>query len=145
MVVPQVTIPPPSVASIFQGRDEELTSSCPTSQEPVVSVPSLFQTAGANLPLGGVLQSNPPPISTAGQSGPPRDPRSQSERRRVSIQTPPNPDEIPLGQIPVPFAGRQLSSRSISAEPTAPSADPSILQSRQDPHQQGRSTYYGRR
>ena len=60
----------------------------------------------------------------AGQPGPPRDPRSQSERRRrVSIQTPPNPDEIPLGQIPVPFEGRQLSSRSISAEPKAPSAD----------------------
>ena len=145
MVMPQVIIPPPSVASIFQGGDEELTSSGPTSQEPVVSVPSLFQTAGANLPLGGLPQPNPPPTSMAGQSGPPRDPRSQSERRRVSIQTPPNPDEIPLGQIPVPFAGRQLSSRSISAEPGAPSADSPILQSRQDPHQQGRSTYYGRR
>ena len=145
MVMPQVIIPPPSVASIFQGGDEDLTSSCPTSQEPVVSVPSLFQTAGANLPLGGLPQATPPPTSMAGQSGPPRDPRSQSERRRrVSIQAPPNPDEVPLGQIPVPFAGRQLSSRSISAEPKAPSADYSVLQSRQDPHQQGRSTYYGR-
>ena len=36
VVMPQVTIPPPSVASIFQGGDEDLTSSCPTSQEPVV-------------------------------------------------------------------------------------------------------------
>ena len=90
MVMPQVTIPPPTVAALFQGRDEELTSSCPTSQEPVVSVPSLFQTAGANLPLGGTPQVNPPPTIIAGQSGPPRDPRSQSERRRrVSIQTPP--------------------------------------------------------
>ena len=53
VVMPQVTIPPPTVASIFQGGDEDLTSSCPTSQEPVVSVPFLFQTAGANLPLGG--------------------------------------------------------------------------------------------
>ena len=123
MVMPQVIIPPPSVASMFQGVDEDLTSSCPTSQEPVLSVPSLFQTAGANLPLGGMPRPIPPPTSIAGQSGPPRDPRSQSERRRVSIQTPPNPDEIPLGQIPVPFAGRQLSSRSISAEPKAPSAD----------------------
>ena len=60
MVMPQVIIPPPSVASIFQGGDEDLTSSCPTSQEPVVSVPSLFQTAGANLPLGGLPQPNPP-------------------------------------------------------------------------------------
>ena len=145
VVMPQVTIPPPTVASIFQGRDEELTSSCPTSQEPVVSVPSLFQTAGANLPLGGLPQVTPPPTSIAGQQGPPRDPRSQSERRRrVSIQTPPNPDEVPLGQIPVPFEGRQLSSRSISAEPKAPSTDYSVVQSRQDPHQQGRSTYYGR-
>ena len=145
MVMPQVIIPPPSVASIFQGVDEELTSSVPTSQEPVLSVPSLFQTAGANLPLGGSPQPNPPPTTMARQSGPPRDPRSQSERRRVSIQAPPTSDEIPLGQIPVPFVGRQLSSRSISAEPKAPSADSPILQSRQDPHQQGRSTYYGRR
>ena len=145
VVMPQVTIPPPTVASIFQGGDEDLTSSCPTSQEPVVSVPSLFQTAGANLPLGGLPQVTPPPTIVAGQPGPPRDPRSQSERRRrVSIQTPPTPDEVPLGQIPVPFAGRQLPPRSTSAEPTAPSADYSVLQSRQDPHQQGRSTYYGR-
>ena len=146
VVVPQVIIPPPTVASLFQGRDEELTSSCPTSQEPVVSVPSLFQTAGANLPLGGSPQATPPPTIMAGQLDPPRDPRSQSERRRrVSIQTPPNPDEIPLGQIPVPFVeGRQLSSRSISAEPKASPADYSVVRSRQDPHQHGRSTYYGR-
>ena len=145
MVMPQVTIPPPTVAALFQGRDEELTSSCSTSQEPVVSVPSLFQTAGANLPLGGTPQVTPPPTIMAGQSGPPRDPRSQSERRRrVSIQAPPNPDDIPLGHIPVPFEGRQLSSRSISAEPNAPPADHSVVQSRQDPNQQGRSTYYGR-
>ena len=116
-------------------------TSCVTQ---LVSVPSLFQTAGANLPLGGLPQPNPPPTIMAGRPDPPRDPRSQSERRRVSIQTPPNPDEVPLGQIPVPFAGRQLSSRSISAEPKAPSADYPVLQSRQDPHQQGRSTYYGR-
>ena len=62
----------------------------------------------------------------------------------MSIQTPPTPDEVPLGQIPVPFAGRQLPPRSTNAEPKAPSADYSVLQSRQDPHQQGRSTYYGR-
>ena len=112
VVMPQVTIPPPTVAAIFQGRDEDLTSSCPTSQEPVVSVPFLFQTAGANLPLGGSPQATPPPSTIAGQTGPPRDPRSQSERRRrVSIQTPPTPDEVPLGQIPVPFAGRPLPPR----------------------------------
>ena len=52
VVMPQVTIPPPSVASMFQGGVEDLSSSCPTSQEPAVSVPFLFH-AGANLPLGG--------------------------------------------------------------------------------------------
>ena len=60
MVMPQVTIPPPTVASMFQGGDEDLTSSCPTSQEPALSVPYLFQTAGANLPLGGSPQATPP-------------------------------------------------------------------------------------
>ena len=145
VVMPQVTIPPPTVAAIFQGGDEDLTSSCPTSQEPAVSVPFLFQTAGANLPLGGSPQATPPPSTIAGQSGPPRDPRSQSERRRrVSIQTPPTPDEVPVGQIPAPFAGRPLLPRSTSAEPHAPSGDYTVLQTRQDPNQQGRSTYYGR-
>ena len=90
-------------------------------------------------------QTIPPPSTIVGQPGPPGDPRSQSERRRrVSIQTPPTADEVPLGQIPVPFAGRQLPPRSTSAEPKAPSVDYSVLQSRQDPHQQGRSTLYGR-
>ena len=55
VVMPKVTIPQPTVASMFQGGDEDLTSSCPTSQEPALSVPYLFQTAGANLPLGGSL------------------------------------------------------------------------------------------
>ena len=72
VVMPQVTIPPPTVAAIFQGGDEDLTSSCPTSQEPAVSVPYLFQMAGANLPLGGSPQATPPPSTIAGQSGPPR-------------------------------------------------------------------------
>ena len=144
MVMPQVTIPPPTVASMFQGGVEDLSSSCPTSQEPAVSVPFLFQTAGANLPLGGSPQATPPQSNIASQSGPPRDPRSQSERRRVSIQTPPTPDGVPEGQIPVPFGGRPLLPRSTSAEPQAPSGDYSVLQTRQDPHQQGRSTYYGR-
>ena len=144
LVMPQVTIPPPTVASIFQGGDEDLTSSCPTSQEPAVSVPSLFQNAGANLPLGGSPQATPPQSNLANQSGPPRDPRAQSERRRVSIQTPPTPDGVPVGQIRVPFAGRPPPLRSTSAEPQAQSGDYSVLQSRQDPNQQGRSTYYGR-
>ena len=144
MIMPQVTIPPPSVASIFQGGVEDLSSSCPTSQEPAVSVPFLLQTAGANLPLGGSPQATPPQSNIASQSGPPRDPRSQSERRRVSIQTPPPTDGVPEAQRPVPFAGRPLLPRSTSAEPQAPSGDYSVLPSRQDPHQQGRSTYYGR-
>ena len=82
MVMPKVTIPPPTVASMVQGGDEDLTSSCPTSQEPALSVPYLFQTAGANLPLGGSPQATPPHSTITDQSGPPRDPRSQSERRR---------------------------------------------------------------
>ena len=144
MVMPQVVIPPPTVASIFQGGVEDLSSSCPTSQEPAVSVPFLFQNAGANLPLGGSPQATPPQSNIAIQSGPPRDPRSQSERRRVSIQTPPPTDGVPEEQIPVPFAGRPMLPRSTSAEPQAPPGDHSVLQSRQDPHRQGRSTYYGR-
>ena len=51
VVMPQVTIPPPTVAAIFPGGDEDLTSSCPTSQEPAVSVPYLFQMAGAKIYL----------------------------------------------------------------------------------------------
>ena len=35
MVMPEVTIPRPTVASIFQSGAEDLSSSCPTSQEPV--------------------------------------------------------------------------------------------------------------
>ena len=56
------------------------------------------------------------------QADPPRDPRSQSERRRrVSIQTPPTQDEVPEGQILVPFAGRPFFpdqlARSHSSQP----------------------------
>ena len=105
------TIPPPTVASIFQGGVEDLSSSCPTSQEPAVSVPYLFQTAGANLPLGGSPQASPPQSTIAGQSGPPRDPRSQSERRRVSIQTPPTPDGVPEGQDTCTFRGKTATSQ----------------------------------
>ena len=130
VVTPAVTTPKPTVASIFQGGAEDLSSSCPTSQEPVQTVPQIFQAAGAAL--------------SSIQGDPPRDPRSQSEhRRRVSIQTPPIQDEVPEGQIPVPFSGRPLQPRSMSAEPQLPLGEYSHLESRQDPNQQGRSTYYG--
>ena len=143
MVTPEVTIPRPTMASIVQAGPEDLSSSCPTSQEPIQSVPHLFQMAGATLPMGGSPQAIPPRGITTDQSGPPRDPRSQSERRRrVSIQTPPAPDDPPEAQIPVPFGGRPFLRRSASAEPQP--GDYSVLESRQDPHQQGRSTYYGR-
>ena len=145
VVVPEVIIPRPTVASLFQGGVEELSSSCPTSQEPVQSVPYLFQTAGTTLSVGGWPQAPPPRGITTDQPGPPRDPRSQSvRRRRVSIQTPPATDDPPEAQIPVPFAGRPLPPRSASAEPQLPPGDYSVLESRRDPHQQGRSTYYGR-
>ena len=146
VVVPEVTIPKPTMAAIFQAGAEDLSSSCPTSQEPTQSVPHLFQMAGATLPMGGPPQAIPPHDNTTDQSGPPRDPRSQSERRRrVSIQTPPALDNPSEAQIPVPFAGRPLLPRSASAEPQLPQGDYSVLESRQDPHQQGRSTYCGRK
>ena len=144
VVVPEVTIPRPTMAAIFQAGAEDLSSSCPTSQEPAPSVPYLFQMAGATLPMGGSPQPIPPSDNTTDQSGPPRDPRSQSERRRrVSIQTPPALDNPSEAQIPVPFGGRPFLPRSASAEPQRPQGDYSAL-ARQDPHQQGRSTYYGR-
>ena len=134
-----------TMASIFQAGPEDRSSSCPTSQEPVQSVPHLFQMAGAALSMIGSPQAIPPRGITTDQSGSPRDPRSQSERRRrVSIQTPPAPDDPPEAQIPVPFGGRPFLPRSASAEPQLPPGDYSVLESRQDPHQQGRSTYYGR-
>ena len=109
VVTPEVTIPRPTMAAIFQAGAEDLSSSCPTSQEPIQSVPHLFQMAGATLPMGGSPQTIPPRGNTTDQSGPPRDPRSQSERRRrVSIQTPPAPDDPPEAQILVPFAGRHF-------------------------------------
>ena len=61
----------------------------------------------------------------------------------MSIQTPPSRDDVPEGQISVPFGGRLFQPRSSSAEPQLPPSDYSFL-ARQDPHQQGRSTYYGR-
>ena len=112
VVTPEVTIPRPTVASIFQGGAEDLSSSCPTSQEPVQTVPQIFQAAGAALSMGGSMQATPLRGMAGDQADPPRDPRSQSERRRrVSIQTPPSQDDVPEGQIPVPFSGRafQLS------------------------------------
>ena len=53
VVTPAVTIPRPTVASIFQGGAEDLSSSCPTSQEPVQTVSQIFQSAGAALSMGG--------------------------------------------------------------------------------------------
>ena len=43
VVTPEVTIPRPTMAAIFQAGAEDLSSSCPTSQEPTQSVPHLFQ------------------------------------------------------------------------------------------------------
>ena len=60
VVMPKVTIPPPTVASIFQAGAEDLTSSCPTSQEPAQPVPQLFQAAGEALSIGGSIQATPP-------------------------------------------------------------------------------------
>ena len=88
-VLPPVTIPKPTVASLFLGGAEDLSSSCPTSQEPAQTVPQMFQSAGAALSTSGSAYTTPQRGIVAGQSGPPRDPRSQSERRRVMIQTPP--------------------------------------------------------
>ena len=89
MVTPEVTIPKPTMAAIFQAGAEDLSSSCPTSQEPAQSVSQIFQTAGAALPIGVPIQATPPRVMARDQADPPRDPRSQSERRRrVSIQTP---------------------------------------------------------
>ena len=56
VVTPPVTIPRPTVASIFQGGAEDLSSSCPTSQEPAQTVPQIFQSAGALQPMGGPAQ-----------------------------------------------------------------------------------------
>ena len=112
VVSPVVTIPKPTVASIFQGGAEDLSSSCPTSQEPVQSVPQIFQAAGAALSMGGSVQTTPPRGMVTDQVDPPSDPRSQSERRRrVSTQTPPTQDEVPEGQIPVPFASMTILSQ----------------------------------
>ena len=143
VVTPPVTIPRPTVASIFQGGADDLSSSCPTSQEPAQTVPQIFQAAGAALSMGGV-PATPLRGMTTSQGDPPRDPRSQSERRRrVSIQTPPSQDEAPVGTH-APFTGRAFQLRSTSAESHLPPGDYSLLESRQDPQQQGRSTYYGR-
>ena len=145
LVSPEVTIPRPTVASIFQSGAEDLSSSCPTSQEPAQPVPQLFQAAGAALAMGGSIPATPLRGMTRDPTDPPRDPRSQSERRRrVSIQTPPSQDEPPQGQAPAHFTGRPFQLRSTSAEPQLPPGDYSLLESRRDPHQQGRSTYYGR-
>ena len=145
VVTPPVTIPRPTVASIFQGGAKDLSSACPTSQEPAQTVSQIFQSAGAALSTGGPVQSTPLRGTATGQSDPPRDPRSQSERRgRVSIQTPPSQDDTPQGQIPAPFTGRAFQLRSNSAEPQLPPGDYSVLESRRDPNQQGRSTYCGR-
>ena len=143
-VTPAVTIPKPTVASIFLGGAEDLSSSCPTSQEPAQTVPQIFQSAGAALHMGGSAQATPQRGMAAGQVDPPRDPRSQSERRRrVSIQTPPQQGTTEEGQNPGLFTGRPFQLRSNSAEPQLPPGDYSLLESRQDPNQQGRSTYYG--
>ena len=149
MVTPKVTIPRPTVASLFQGGAEDLSSSCPTSQEPAQSVPQMFQAAGAAL-YTEPMQVTPQRGMTRDQTDPPRDPRSQSERRRrVSIQSPPSRDDPPEGQVPVgqisaPFSGRPFQLRSTSAEPQLPQGEYPSLELRRDPNRQGRSTYYGR-
>ena len=142
VVTPPVTIPRPTVASIFQGGAEDLSSSCPTPQEPAQTVPQIFQSAGAALHTGGLAPNTPQPGVRATPSDPPQDPRSQSERRRVVIRTP--QEDSPQGRIPAPFTGRAYQLRSSSAEPQLPPGENSLLESRQDPQQQGRSTYYGR-
>ena len=141
-VLPPVTIPRPTVASIFLGGAEDLSSSCPTSQEPVQTVPQLFQSAGAALHASGSVYPSPQRGIVAGQSGPPRDPRSQSERR-VIIETPPQGNTAEESQHPEMFTGRPFQLRPSSVEPPQlPPGDYSLLESRRDPSQQGRSTYY---
>ena len=123
MVMPPVTIPRPTVASIFLSGAEDLSSSCPTSQEPAQTVPQVFQSAGAALSTSGSAHTTPQRGIVAGQSDPPRDPRSQSERRRVSIQTPTQQNVTEGGQHPGMFTGRPFQLRSISAEPQLPPGD----------------------
>ena len=140
-VMPAVTIPRPTVASIFLQGAEDLSSSCLTSQEPAQTVPQIVQSAGAGLPNTGMANPSPQRGIAIAQSGPPRDPRSQSERRRVVIETP-QENTIGESQQPGMFAGRPFQLRSNSAEPQLPSGDYEILESSQDPGQQGRSTFY---
>ena len=49
-VQPAVTIPRPTVASLFVGGADDLSSSCPTSQEPsqAMTVPQVFQELHCN-------------------------------------------------------------------------------------------------
>ena len=109
---------------------EDLSSSCPTSQEPAQTVPQIFQSAGAAIASRGTAQATPQHGIITGQSDPPRDPRSQSERRRrVVIQTPSPQDGTPQGQIPAPFTGRSFQLRSSSAEPQLPPGGYSLLES----------------
>ena len=70
MVTPPVTIPKPTVASIFLSGAEDLSSSCPTSQEPAQTVPQIFQSAGAALTTSGSAQATPQRGMAAGQSDP---------------------------------------------------------------------------
>ena len=119
MVTPEVTIPRPTVASIFQSGAEDLSSSCPTSQKPAQPVPQIFQAAGAALSMGGSIPATPLRGMTRDPTDPPRDPRSQSERRRrVSIQTPPSRDEPPEGQIPAPFHRKTIPAQINNCGPT---------------------------
>ena len=92
------------MASLLLGGPEDLSSSCPTSQEPAQTVPQMFQSSGAALQAGGSAYPSPHCGIVAGQTDPPRDPRSQSERR-VSIQTPPQETTAEGGQRPGMFTG----------------------------------------
>ena len=88
-VQPPITIPRPTVASLFTGGADELSSSCPTAQEPShpVTIPQVFQTAGAAMQLSGSMYPSQVQRRAQNATDPPRDPRAQSERR-VNIQTP---------------------------------------------------------
>ena len=103
------------MASLFLGGADDLSSSCPTSQEPThtVSVPQVFQTAEAALQFSGSMYPSHPYRPGQGQVD---DPRSHSERR-VSIQTPSQDDQSPSADHSGTLTDRQLLARSLSQGP----------------------------
>ena len=112
-VRPPVVVPKPTVASLFTGGPDELSSSCPTSQEPSqpMSVPQLFQAAGDAIQgSGSVHSAHPYYRAPQGRSDPPRDPRSQS-KRRVVIQYPPSSETPTSGHHSDPSGSRPSASR----------------------------------